>query len=432
MIFDILGALIDSALLYRLFNNLLHFRFNPKYWYISGIASMMVLAMRYVICLGVSDFADYIIRIAFNIAIFLIAFIFYTDNTCKKIVISFLYFLVLLIAETLVMIILIISTQRTVEFIGNTHESINNACMFASKLIAFYLIEQLSFRFQYYKNITFHYMKELTIVLIFNFILFALAIRAVINPDSDNSNQNTLLIIVMGITFVSFLSSCLISMIAKKSRKEMEYQLELSRLEMEHKYYEDMSDILNNLRSLRHDMNNHIGIMHGLIDTKQYDDLKEYLKDIYTDACHSNDYIFLEDKTLSILLNTKIDKATSLNIDMDVDITISSLPFSIKDMSTIIGNMLDNAIEAAGKVTEHPFISVTMSKTGQYYRIYCRNNFLEKPKKQNGKFITNKKDNKNHEMGITNIKTAVNNYNGKVTINVTDVFEMIIEVEADN
>ncbi len=429
MNYDLLSSFMDSALLCRLFNNLLHFKFNYKYRYISGVVAMLILALRYFICMNVTDSTEYIVRILFNSAIFVIAFVFYTDKIRKKILISFIYFVLMIISESLVMIILTVTTQQTLNYIVQNKEAIRQACILVSKLIAFYLVEQLIVRFRDYRDLNFNYMKELTLILVFNFLLFAIAVRAITTPESVNSNYRVLLIMTIGITFVSLLSTYLISKVAQKSRKEMEYQLELNRLEMEHKYYEDMSDIVNNLRSLRHDMNNHIGIMLGLVETKQYNDLKEYLNDIYADASHANDYIFLENKTLTILLNTKIGKATSLNIDMNIDIAISSLPFNTKDMSIIIGNMLDNAIEAASQVAEVPFISLSMYKQGTCYTICCKNNYLVKPKESNGKFLTSKKDAKNHGMGIANIKSAVAHYKGCVTINVTDLFEMVIEVE---
>ncbi len=428
MNYDLLASLMDSALLCRLFNNLLLFRFNPKLRFISGVAAMVILALRYFICINASEATEYIVRIVFNIAIFLIAFVFYTDGIRKKILISFIYFIVMIISESLVMIILTIASRETIDYVVHSNEAIRQACILVSKLIAFYLIEQISVRFRAYREVTFNYMKELTIILIFNFLLFALAIRAITSPATINSNYQILLLMTIGITLVSLLSTFLISKVAQKSHKEMEYQLELNWLKMENKYYEDMSDIVNNLRSLRHDINNHIGILHGLVETKQYDELKNYLTEIYADACHANDYIFLDNKELTILLNTKIGKATSFNIDMDIDITLSSLPFNTKDLSIIIGNMLDNAIEAASMVTDNPFIQLSMTKREHIYTICCRNNFLYAPKEQNGRFISNKKDSNNHGMGISCIKSAVERYKGRVTIHITDLFEMIIEV----
>ena len=429
MNYDLLAALMDSALLCRLFNNLLHFKFNPKLRYISGVTAMIMLTLRYFICLNVSENTEYSVRIVFNLAIFFIAFVFYADSIRKKILISFIYFVLMIISESVVMIIVTLATQQTIDYVIENNEAIRQACIFISKLLAFYLVEQLIVRFRVYRDVTFNYMKELTVILGFNFILFAFAIRVITYPEALNTNYQILLILTIGITFVSLLSTYLISKVAQKSRKEMEYQLELNRLEMENKYYEDMSNIVGNLRSLRHDMNNHIGIMLGLVKTKSYVDLKEYLDDIYADARDANDYIFLEDRALTILLNTKIGKATNLNIDMDIDITISSLPFNSKDMSTIIGNMLDNAIEAASKVKEQPFISLTMKKYDKYYTICCRNNFEFLPKEEDGRFLTTKKDTANHGMGISNIKSAMEHYNGKVSITITDVFEMLIEVE---
>ena len=65
------------------------------------------------------------------------------------------------------------------------------------------------------------------------------------------------------------------------ANKELETQLKMQQIELENKLNEDLSAVVQNLRSLRHDMNNHIGIIHGLLETKEYDLLNEYLDDMY-------------------------------------------------------------------------------------------------------------------------------------------------------
>ena len=72
---------------------------------------------------------------------------------------------------------------------------------------------------------------------------------------------------------------------------------------------------MENLRGLRHDMNTHMGILKGLTDFEQYDELKKYLDSIYTDIKRSNSFIVVPHPALSILINSKISKANDLNID---------------------------------------------------------------------------------------------------------------------
>lgn len=188
MNYDLLASLMDSALLCRLFNNLLHFKFNPKLRYLSGVAAMLILALRYFICINVSDSTEYVVRILFNLTIFLIAFVFYSDKIRKKVLISFIYFVLMILSEFVVMIILTLATQQTIDYVVQNNEAIRQACILVSKLFAFYLVEQLIVRFRVYREVTFNYMKELTLILAFNFVLFALAVRAITTPEAANSN----------------------------------------------------------------------------------------------------------------------------------------------------------------------------------------------------------------------------------------------------
>ena len=94
----------------------------------------------------------------------------------------------------------------------------------------------------------------------------------------------------------------------------MNTTLKLQQAEMEHKLTSDMTTVVENLRSLRHDMNNHMSILQGL---------------------------------LSILLNSKISKASQLGIKFETEILTSETPFSERDLCAVIDNVIENAIEAS-------------------------------------------------------------------------------------
>ena len=94
---------------------------------------------------------------------------------------------------------------------------------------------------------------------------------------------------------------------------------------------------------------------------------------------------------------------------------------------TILGNMLDNAIIAAGKTT-NGWISLSMEQQENFLRIYCKNNHSEKILEKNGSFISTK-DNTNpfHGIGIKNIKDTIESLNGSIEIKHDEnLFSMLI------
>lgn len=69
----------------------------------------------------------------------------------------------------------------------------------------------------------------------------------------------TLILIV--ILLISGLTIMLCYRITNQANKELECQLKMQQIELENKLNDDLSAVVQNLRSLRHDMNNHIGII---------------------------------------------------------------------------------------------------------------------------------------------------------------------------
>jgi sensor histidine kinase regulating citrate/malate metabolism len=212
---------------------------------------------------------------------------------------------------------------------------------------------------------------------------------------------------------------------------EMEQRLRIQRIEMEAKLNEDLSDIINTLRSLRHDMNNHIGIMKGLVENSEYVLLQQYLHDIYSEITNANDFIFVSNQALLILLNSKISKAQQKNIEMENIIEVNEIKISDKDMCSLLGNIIDNAIEAAEKNTDNSYIKLEIKENANCCYIYCENTYSQKPNLKNGKFITFKPDSINHGIGTENIKSIVKKYNGTINYNIDELFSVHILIPYD-
>jgi sensor histidine kinase regulating citrate/malate metabolism len=215
-------------------------------------------------------------------------------------------------------------------------------------------------------------------------------------------------------------SISLVFRIEKESKKEIQTRLKLQQIELEVKQNNEMINITDNLRKLRHDMNNHIGLIKNLVYTQKYPELKEYVDQLYEDVERANDFVISENKTLTVLINTKKDKARELNIAFQSIITTSDITMQDKDICALLGNMLDNAIEAADKSIMKRFIDLSIQKTETSCVINCENSFGNSPMMKKGKFITDKDNSYLHGIGTENIKDVVAKYKGEVNFHFDD------------
>lgn len=206
----------------------------------------------------------------------------------------------------------------------------------------------------------------------------------------------------------------LVLCIKKKTNEGMAIQSKLQQAEMELKLNIDMVTITDTLRKLRHDLNNHLGLIKSLAKEERYEELKDYIDQIYEDVELANDLILTENKTLSILLNSKKCLAKGKNIDFTSIITTQEINMQSKDICSLLCNILDNAIESAEKSKHKKYIQLMIQKTEEGCVISCENSIGLIPVLKRGKFISNKANSLLHGIGTEKIRDIVQKYNGEI------------------
>lgn len=257
------------------------------------------------------------------------------------------------------------------------------------------------------------------------------AVSALSNTEWLQNNVS--LVVVISCVFASMTSLAIIivyNMISRQSQYNLELKMKLQQIEFENKLNADMVNIVKRLRSLRHDMNNHIGVMRCLLDTKQYEDLDHYLQNMYSDVKLVNDFIAVNNKILGYLLNSKKSRAKQEQVDFEVIISSEEIPMSDNDMVSLLSNIIDNAIEAAAKVEHDKYAMLNIKRMADKVVIECENTFSDKPVIINEEFISTKKEKGEHGIGLKNIRNMVTKYNGKLIIDVGDIFKIRVEIPA--
>lgn len=198
-------------------------------------------------------------------------------------------------------------------------------------------------------------------------------------------------------------------------------------LESQVRYYESIEKNNQDMKKLRHDYKNHLTVLALLLDNGDVDKAKEYINDI-GDSLNSATPLSHTGNTIAdAIISDKIQKAQALDINLKVDGQFSYKNMKAIDICSIIGNILDNAIEAIStndkkfqddseKKLSSRDISLNFSKTDSFFVIE-ETNLSSKPLMLDGdKIVTSKIDKLFHGMGIGNIKESVEKYGGDVDI----------------
>lgn len=182
------------------------------------------------------------------------------------------------------------------------------------------------------------------------------------------------------------------------------------------KHCEEVQNMYRQTRGWRHDYHNHIQTMKAHLAMGNLEELKDYLNELDTDLTAVDTVIKTGNVMVDAILNSKISVAASKGIAVDAKAVVPkelNTSLSEVDVCLIVGNLMDNAIEACMKIQKERqrFIRVYLDiLKGQLY-IYIMNAIGENPKKSGGAYISTK-NKENHGFGLMRIDKVVDKYHG--------------------
>lgn len=167
------------------------------------------------------------------------------------------------------------------------------------------------------------------------------------------------------------------------------------------------------LRRLIHDEKNHLAVIAGLSDEKAVTD---YIKTLETDINESYFKISTNNKLLDILLGKYLHCCQTEGIALDTNIKTANLSYiSDSDLTSIVANILDNAVEAASE-SEDKKIYFEINRRGAFDVLICSNSCDRIYPSDITSPIPSSKANKSaHGNGMNIIKSIAQKYCGDVS-----------------
>lgn len=220
---------------------------------------------------------------------------------------------------------------------------------------------------------------------------------------------------VMGATaLTSFSIQYLTGYLSDAFKKEMENK----NLKMQEAYYLEVEKNQQEIRKLKHDLNNHLSVVGTYLEDNQVEEAKAYFTELSTVYANQRRE-FCKNPLVNNVLNVKYQLAQEYGIDCFINIDISNV-IGIDDVSlcTVLANTLDNAIEACLKIEEPSQRKLTVK--ARYHRgcfsYEITNTISAAASNSTELLLTTKTDKKNHGFGLANIREIVDNYEGTIEI----------------
>ena len=196
------------------------------------------------------------------------------------------------------------------------------------------------------------------------------------------------------------------------------------------KYEEHIIEMYQEMRAWRHDLRNHVNVVLGLLELDEKNKAIEYINEVESRTNKFESYIYTNNILIDSLLSNKVNTAKEKNINLNLKINIiSEIKISNVDLCTLIGNLMDNAIEACEKVKGYKFINMVIISENNLLVIRVKNSSDGKLKKIKGKFITTKQES-GHGFGLIQIDNIVKKFNGYINREYNEnVFDTYIRID---
>lgn len=176
------------------------------------------------------------------------------------------------------------------------------------------------------------------------------------------------------------------------------------------------SNELKELHKLNHEFKNKVFYMKEMLEAKNYDRLESYIAENF-DLKVLSDEDFTGNKVIDDCIKIKMEKAKQKGIDFQIEAgTLPENAIDEGDLTELIFNLLDNAIEAENDEVDCKWIKMKMRFIKGYIHIEVSNATDGNVLRQNPGLSTSKDEADRHGFGMEIIKNIVNKYNGMIKI----------------
>lgn len=236
-----------------------------------------------------------------------------------------------------------------------------------------------------------------------------------ISSIQENLHQSThslLLYAEIAIVIINLVTIELISLLNRQYQEKIETQRSQSQLQYQTQYATTVQQQEEIVHKLRHDMKHSMAVLKELAEEENTEKIKQYLEQ-YAEQLHAMiSFVRTDNVCVDAIINTKLTYAQEIGIDVVSRIDANLPKLREIDYCTLLGNLLDNAIEASKNSLVQPEIIVEMRSTDDKLTVCVKNRIDTSVLSKNPKLKTSKNDPNEHGFGITTIREIAEKYDG--------------------
>jgi len=243
----------------------------------------------------------------------------------------------------------------------------------------------------------------------------------------SNLKISYVIVILLGIIYINLVMFYLFNYMNKLSVERMNVTLFNQEVKSNQELYQKILEGQSELRNIKHDLKNRLSGIYSLLQNDNYEKSLSEINNIIDNVDDVSEIQYSNNILVNSILNYKIDSDKTKGIKITTDINLpNEINIESGDLGVLIGNLLDNAIEACQHIKDSAFININCIMRINVFIFTIENScnseeFLQK---------SISFDRINHGRGIKNVKKLVEKYKGNLQINeeIEDIFKVEVTV----
>ena len=252
------------------------------------------------------------------------------------------------------------------------------------------------------------------IVFLLSFCIILMIHAVQLNCHFSVKYHNLLLLSSFGLILINVVCYYMIIELSKANAMKMEHELLLMESNYRKQYAENVKNQYEEIRRIQHDMKHSYYVIQQLVVEERYEELQQYLPQMSKQICFAESMVTTNHAIINAILNLKLSTAKKQGIKTLCN-TIKD--FHIEqvdevDLCHLLGNLLDNAIEAVAQCSsgKTKYMEISITERNQFLFIIVKNSYNQE--KLPPDLQTSKLNKIEHGFGVKTIKRIAKKYNG--------------------
>ncbi len=239
---------------------------------------------------------------------------------------------------------------------------------------------------------------------------------------------NRMILIIVGFLVLDIVIGCLLIILVNQKRKAIEANYLNKTIDMQKEAYEVLLEGYSTQRKLSHDIKNALYAFRQMLEKDDIESLKQSVDQTINEILEGKSSKINNVNMWTAIIEYKKQEAEKKGILLDYNISPGDYDHvSSTDLCIILGNLLDNAIEAEDKEVMNKNIVVRVAENFGIIYISVKNYISKSVLKNNSNLKTTKSATLEHGFGLRSIHEIAKKYNGNVYIDEKE-FYFTVEV----